>query len=125
MQVYGKFIVSFFYAVAVVAVPLFSGDKHIDPSEGVAIGIAVCTAALTYLVPLAPSAPWIKTAVGAVLAGLQVATTVIIGGVDSNDVLLIAFAILSALGITLAPAVSPKTGTAVGWGSDSPTHFAS
>jgi len=122
MQVYGKFIVSFFYAVAVVAVPLFSGDKHIDPSEGVAIGIAVCTAALTYLVPLAPSAPWTKTAIGAVLAGLQVATTVIVGGVDSNDVLLIAFAILSALGITLAPALSPRTAVAVGWGADTSTR---
>lgn len=122
MQVYGKSIFAALYAVAVVAVPLFSGDKHIDPSEGVAIGIAICTAALTYLVPLAPSAPWIKTAVGAVLAGLQVATTVIIGGVDSNDVLLIAFAILSALGIQLAPAVS-TSGVGVTWGSDSPTRF--
>lgn len=121
MQVYGKFIVSFLYAVAVVAVPFFSGDHHVDPSEGVAIAIAVCTAALTYLVPLVPSATWTKTAVGAVLAGLQVATTVIVGGVDSNDILLIAFAILSALGITLAPAIS-DTGTAVGWGSDTATQ---
>jgi len=121
MQVYGKFWASFVYAVAVVAVPLFSGDKHIDPSEGVAIGIAVCTAALTYLVPLVPSAPWVKTAVGAVLAGLQVATTVIIGGVDGNDVMLIAAAVLGALGIALAPAVS-TTGTGVGWGSDSPAR---
>jgi hypothetical protein len=122
MQVYGKFWISFFYAVAVVAVPLFSGDRHIDPSEGVAIAIAVCTAALTYLVPLAPSAPWVKTAVGAVLAGLQVAATVIIGGVDGNDVMLIAAAMVGALGITLAPAVS-TTGTGVGWGSDSPTRI--
>lgn len=121
MQVYGKFIVSFLYAVAVVAVPLFSGDKHIDPSEGVAIGIAVCTAALTYLVPLAPSAPWTKTAIGAVLAGLQVAATVIVGGVDSNDVLLIAFAVLSALGIQLAPAESTN-GVGVSWGSDAQTR---
>ena len=124
MQVYGKSIFAALYAIAVVAVPLFSGDKHIDPSEGVAIGIAICTAALTYLVPLAPSAPWTKMAIGAVLAGLQVATTVIVGGVDSNDVLLIAFAVLSALGITLAPAESPKAATAVGWGSDSPTRYA-
>lgn len=121
MQVYGKFIVSFLYAVAVVAVPFFSGDKHIDPSEGVAIAIAVCTAALTYLVPLVPSAPWIKTAVAAVLAGLQIAATVIVGGIDSNDMLLIAAAVVGALGITLAPAVS-TTGTGVGWGSDSPTR---
>lgn len=118
MQTYGKFIVAFFYAVAVVAVPLFSGDHHIDPSEGVAIGIAICTAALTYLVPLVPSAPWTKTAIGAVLAGLQVATTVIVGGVDGNDILLIAFAVLSFLGIAVAPAASPRTATAVGWGSD-------
>lgn len=117
MQVYGKSIIAALYAVAVVAVPLFSGDKHIDPSEGVAIVIAVCTAALTYLVPLARSATWVKTAIGAVLAGAQVATTVIIGGVDSNDVLLIAFAVLSALGIQLAPAES-TTGVGVSWGSD-------
>jgi len=118
MQVYGKSIVAFLYALAIVAVPLFSGDRHIDPSEGVAIAIAACTAALTYLVPLAPSARWTKTAVGAVLAGLQVAATVIVGGVDGNDVLLIAFAVLSALGITLAPATSPATGAGVGWGAD-------
>ncbi len=117
MQVYGKFIVSFLYAVAVVAIPQFTGDGHIDPSEGVAIGIAVCTAAMVYLVPLVPSAPWTKTAVGAVLAGLQVATTVIVGGVDPNDWLLIAFAVLSALGIQLAPAESANR-TAVGWGAD-------
>jgi hypothetical protein len=121
METYGKFIVSFIYAVAVVAVPFFSGDKHIDPSEGVAIAVAVCTAALTYLVPLAPSARWTKTAIGAVLAGLQVATTVIVGGVDSNDIMLIAFAVLSALGIYLAPAVS-GSGMGVGWGSDTPTR---
>lgn len=124
MQTYGKFIVAFLYAVAVTAVPLFSGDKHIDPSEGVAIGIAACTAALTFLVPLVPSAPWTKTAIGAVLAGLQVATTVIVGGVDGNDMMLIAFAVLSALGITIAPAASPKTATAVEWGTDAPTHLA-
>lgn len=118
MQTYGKSIVAFLYAVAIVGVPLFSGDNHIDPSEGVAIAIAVCTAALTFLVPLVPSAPWTKTAVGAVLAALQVATTVIVGGIDGNDMLLIAFAVLSFLGIYVAPAASPKTGTAVGVGSD-------
>jgi hypothetical protein len=124
MQEYGKSIMAALYAVAIVAVPQFSGDHHVDPSEGVAIAIAICTALLTYLVPLVPSATWVKTAIGAVLAGLQIATTVIVGGVDSNDWLLIAFAVLSALGITLAPAVSPKTATAVGWGSDTPTHIA-
>lgn len=105
-QTYGKSIVAFLYAIAVVAVPLASGDHHIDPGEGVAIAIAVCTAALTYLVPLVPGARWAKTAVGAVLAGLQVATTVIVGGVDANDWLLIGFAVASFLGIAVAPATS-------------------
>jgi hypothetical protein len=113
-QTYGKSIVAFVYAVAVVAVPFFSGDHHVDPSEGVAIAIAVCTAALTYLVPLAHRATWTKTAIGAVLAGLQVLTTVIVGGVDGNDWLLIAFAVASALGISLAPAISPTTGARTG-----------
>lgn len=123
MQIYGKSIVAFMYAVAVAAVPFFTGDYQIDPSEWLAIAIAACTAALTWLVPLVPSAPWTKTAIGAVLAGLQVAATVIIGGVDGNDMLLIAFAVLSFLGITVAPAASPNTATAVGFGSDSPTSF--
>ena len=119
MQTYGKSVIAFLYAVAVVGVPLFTGDHHIDPSEGVAIAIAASTAALTWLVPLAPTAKWTKTAIGAVLAGLQVATVVIVGGVDGNDVLLIVFAVLSFLGIAVAPAASTKTSARVGWGSDS------
>lgn len=117
---YGKSWVAFLYAVATVAVSLFSGDHHIDPSEGVAIAIAVCTNALVYLVPLVPSAPWTKTAIGAVLAGLQVVTVVIVGGIDPNDVLLIAAAIASFLGIAVAPAISPKTRTAAGMGVSGP-----
>lgn len=117
LQKYGKSIVAFLYAVATVAIPFWSGDHHVDASEGVAIGIAVCTAALTWLVPLVPSAPWTKTAIGVILAVLQVVTTVIVGGIDSNDLLLIGAAIISALGIGLAPAISPKTQAAAGVGT--------
>lgn len=113
-QTYGKSIIAFLYAVATVAIPLASGDHHIDASEGVAIAIAVCTNGLVYLVPLAPRATWTKTAIGASLAGLQVVTVVIVDGVDANDVMLIAASVLGALGITLAPAISPATGAAAG-----------
>jgi hypothetical protein len=116
-QKYGKAIIAALYAVAVIAIPLWSGDHHIDPSEGIAIGIALCTALLTYLVPLVPSAPWTKTAIGVVLAALQVAATQIVGGIDSNDVLLIIAAVVGALGIGIAPAISPKTATASGVGT--------
>lgn len=114
---YGKSIVAALYAVAIVAIPLATGDNHIDPAEGVTIATAVCTALLTYLVPLAPSARWAKTVVGAALAGLGVLSTVIGDGVDANDLLLIAASVLGALGITLAPAYSPATGTRAGAGA--------
>jgi hypothetical protein len=116
-QKYGKAIIAVVYAAATVAIGAFTGDHHIDPSEGIAVAIALCTALLTYVVPLVPSAPWTKTAVGVVLGGLQVAATVIVGGIDFNDWLLILAAVASALGITLAPAISPKTGTAAGVGT--------
>lgn len=116
-RTYGKSIIAALYAVAVVVIPLWSGDHRIDASEGIAIGIAVCTALLTYVIPLVPSAPWTKTAVGVVLAALQVAATQIIGGIDGNDVLLILAAIAGALGIGVAPAISPRTQTASGVGN--------
>jgi hypothetical protein len=118
-QVYGKAFLAGAYAVAIIVISAWSGDNHVDPDEGVAIAIAACTAALTYLVPLAPGARWTKTAIGAVLAGLQVAATVIVGGVDGNDWLLIAAAVLGALGITLAPAISTRTGVRSGAGTAS------
>lgn len=118
MFTHGKSIIAFLYAVAVAALPQLTGDRHVDPAEGVAIAIAIATAAATWLVPLAPSAPWVKTAVAALLAALQVTATVILdGALDSNDLLLIAATALGALGIAVAPAAS-KTGVAVGWGSD-------
>jgi hypothetical protein len=117
LKTYGKSLVAFLYAVAVVAVPLFTGDHHIDAAEGIAIAIAAATAALTYLVPLAPTAPWTKIAVGAVLAGLQVAAGLIVGGIDGNGWVSILAAVIAALGITVAPAVSAKTGTAHGLGT--------
>jgi hypothetical protein len=121
MSVHGKAIVAFLYAVAVAVLPQLTGDRQVDPAEGVAIAIAIVTAVATYLVPLAPNSPGVKTTVAALLAGLQVAATLILdGALDSNDILLIAAAFLGALGIAVAPAAS-KTGVAVGWGSDSRT----
>lgn len=123
-KTYGKTWLAFFYAVATVAVPLYSGDHHIDPSEGVSIAIAVVTNAGVWLIPLVPSAAWTKSAVGFLLAGLNVTAVVILDhSIDLEEWLMIATSALGAIGITLAPADSPKTGTAVGWGSDSPTKL--
>lgn len=121
LATHGKAIIAFVYAAVVAALPQVSGDHHVDPSEGVAIAIAIATAATTYLVPLVPSSPWIKTGVAALLAALQVAATVILdGALDANDIMLIAATALGALGIAVAPAAS-TTGVAVGWGADNRT----
>lgn len=119
MNVKGKAIVAALYAVAVVAVPLLTGNHVPNAAEWTQIIIAALTAATVYVVPIVPEFPWVKSAVGALLAGAQVLVTVIGDGVNGNDVLMIVFAIAGALGIVLAPAASPRTGTSVGWGGDS------
>lgn len=117
MTTHGKAIVAFLYAVAVAVLPLFTGDRNVDAVELVAMAIAITTAVATWLVPLAPSMPGVKTAVAAMLAGLQVAATLILdGNLATDDILLIAATVLGALGIAVAPAES--RGVAVGWGSD-------
>lgn len=113
----GKSIIAFLYAVAVVVIPFIDGGGAPDSGQWVSIAIAAVTAAGVYLTPLIPQAPWAKTAVGALLAGLQVLVTVIDGGVNGSDVLLIVVAVATALGIQLAPAKSAN-GVAVPWGPD-------
>jgi hypothetical protein len=121
MSTHGKAWIAAAYAIVVAVLPQFTGDRNAEPAELVAIAIAVATAVATYLVPLAPNAPGIKTAVAALLAALQVAATLILdGALDANDIMLIAATALGALGIAVAPAAS-KTGVAVGWGSDTRT----
>ncbi len=128
---YGKSIVAFAYAVLAIVIPQVSGDHHLGPAETVNLAIAVVTAAGVYLIPLAPAAKWTKSAVGFLLAGLNVAATVILdGSLSGPDWVLIAASALGAIGITLAPAVSVltasrtpgapavTTSTAVGFGAD-------
>jgi hypothetical protein len=57
-------------------------------------------------VPVHPEWPWAKTAVAALLAALNVLVTVIAHGVSAYDVTEIVLAVLTALGVGVAPAVS-------------------
>lgn len=116
----GKFYVSLIpllYAVVAVFVPYIDGGGKITGADLVQIGIGVATALSVYLVPLVPQHPGIKSAIGAVLAGLGVLSTAIVGGVTGAELLDIAVYVLAALGIYIAPATS-DTGTAVGAGPD-------
>lgn len=115
---YGKAIIAFLYAVVTVAIPLFTGDDHIDPSEGIIIAIAIGNNLLVYIIPLSQRFGGAKSVINAVLAAVAVAQTVIAGGIDTNDWYLIASAFLVAIGVTLAPAASPINNAMVTAGSD-------
>jgi hypothetical protein len=121
LRKYGKALAAVVTAAVVVAYQALSGDNRINPDEWVAVAIAATTAVGVWLVPLVPAAMWTKTAVAAVLAVLQVLTTVILGGLDSGEWLLLFITAAGALGIYLAPAETELPGVpdvAVDWGSD-------
>lgn len=103
---YGKALAATVFAALTALYATSSGDGRVDPDEWVAIAIAVVSAVGVYLVPLAPRYRWTKTAVAALLAGLQVLATVVLGGMDANEWLLVVIAIGQALGVAAAPATS-------------------
>jgi hypothetical protein len=117
---YGKAIIAILTAAIVAAYQALSGDHQIDAVEWVSVAIAGITALGVWLVPLAPAAPWAKTAVAVVLAVLQVLTTVILGGLGTDEILLMLITAAGAAGIWIAPATSTagRTPVAVGIGSD-------
>ncbi|BCJ64162.1 hypothetical protein [Polymorphospora rubra] len=128
IQKYGKAGVAVVFAGLTAAYAALGGDQHVDPVEWVAIATAAAQAILVWLVPLVPSAPWLKTAVNGALAVLGVLTVAIVGGLDNAEVVLMLLAGLSVLGVGVAPSASTTTAgpgrapvtTSVGWGSGSP-----
>jgi hypothetical protein len=98
-------------------------DKGVAPSdvELVHLGIGVSTVLAVYFVPLVPGHTWIKSALGAILAGLGVLTTAVVGGVTVQEWMDVAAYVLGSLGILVAPATS-DTGVAVGVGGDAPLN---
>jgi uncharacterized membrane protein YccC len=108
---YGKALAAVVGAVLTVAYAALSGDQHIDTDEAIQIAIALATAVGVYFVPLFPKYRWAKTAVALVLGVLQVLTTVLVGGLDSNEWIALVLAVLTVLGVGGTPAVS-NNGTA-------------
>lgn len=106
MQKYGKALAAVLFAALTAAYAALSGDNHIDPDEAINVFIALATAVGVYVVPLDARWGWGKTAVAVVLSVLQVLTTVILGGVGSNEWIMLALAALTALGVGVAPARS-------------------
>lgn len=107
MRTYGKSVVAFVGAVALILIPYFTGNHHPDSSEWVAIAIGVVQLVGVWLIPLAPQAKWSKTAVSFLLTLLNVLGVVILGGIDGNDVGILITAVLTFFGIAGAGAISP------------------
>jgi len=119
---YGKSLGAAAFAIFTVVVGKWSGDHHIDPSEGIIIALAIANAITVYIVPLKQEFKAVKSVVNAIAAGLVVAQAQIAGGIDANDILLIVGAVVSALGVTLLPAASDDAHVGkvrVGYGADS------
>lgn len=120
---YGKAAVAIAAAGLTVAYGALSGDRHIDPDEGVQIAIATTTAVMVYLVPLMPRYRWVKTATAAVLAALQVLTTVILGGLDQSEWIALVLAALTVLGVGAAPATSTNGVSSAGPSGREPSRL--
>lgn len=115
---FGKAIIAWLFAAYTAAVPLMSGDNHIDASEGVVLALAVGNGILVFLVPVSTALASAKTWINAVLAALAVLQTVIGGGVDMSEVAMVVGAFLAVVGVAIAPAYSPSNGVRVPTGSD-------
>jgi hypothetical protein len=118
MSRYGKALAAVVFAFLTALYSGLSGDDILEASEWVNIGIAAATAVGVYLVPLDPKFRWGKTAVGVILSVLQVMYTVVIGGLDSNEWIMLALAALTALGVGVAPARSDNGVSARGVAAD-------
>lgn len=105
MRAYGKAIVATLAAV-LMTVYDFVDDGHLDQVEWVKVAIAFAIAIQTYLVPLTAEWPWMKTIVATILSGLQVLVIVIIGGLTQREIIEIIIAIVTPLGVGVAPAIS-------------------
>lgn len=113
MQKFGKAIIAILTAAIVAAYQSLSGDGNIEPVEWVSVAIAATAAVGVWLVPLAPEAKWTKTAVAVVLSVLQVLATVILGGLGTDEILLLLITAAGALGVYVAPATTETESGAV------------
>lgn len=102
---YGKALLAVL-GLVVTAVQSAVLDGHVSEVEGVQISIAAVTAVMVWLVPILPAARQLKTIAVFVLAALNVAVTLIIGGISTADLTEMVLAGLTAIGVGYAPAQS-------------------
>lgn len=80
-----------------------------DGQEWIQICIGAVTAFAVWAAANLPGYTWIKTAVAAVLAALNIAVTAIIGGIGTGEIVNMAIAVLIALGVAAMPTPITRT----------------
>lgn len=106
-KTYGKALLYVLAAILTAGLAAVT-DGHIDRVEAVQIAIAGTGAVMVYVVPLDPTRGWEKTVVGVFIAAEGVLVTVIAKGITVSDWIAVGLAVLTALGVTYAPAASTR-----------------
>lgn len=102
MLKYLKFAAALAGTVATVLVSSLS-DGHVSAAEWVQVAISAATAAGVWTAANVPSLTWAKAAIAAVLAGLNLLVTYLVGGVTVVEWINIGLAVAGALGVYAIP----------------------
>jgi hypothetical protein len=84
-------------------------DDRVTTPELLSLAVTALTAFSVYVVPRAVEAPWLKPAVAAVLAGVNAFQAFLTDGVSKAEWVLVALAILGALGVVVTNGQVPVT----------------
>jgi hypothetical protein len=101
---YGKTLAAIVTALLIAGASVTSGDGHVSGEEWFQVVTALGNALLVYLVPAVPQWPWMKTAVSAVLAGLAAASSLVLDGISTNDIINVILAIIGVALVAMSPA---------------------
>jgi hypothetical protein len=102
---YGKALAALLFAGLTAAASALT-DEHITAPETIQVVIAVFTAGGVWLAPITPQWPWMKTAIAALLAGLNVTVAVIVGGLTAGELVNIGIAVVGVLAVAKSPGQS-------------------
>lgn len=102
---YGRAVVAILVTALTVLASALTDDR-VDTEEWLQVAIQAATIAGVWLVPNLPHSAAYKTGLAALLAVLNLATTLIVGGLDSADIINLVLAALGVIGVGVAPSVS-------------------
>lgn len=89
--------------VAIVQAVIAYATDGFAQDEIVQIAVIAAGAIAVWWVPNFPRWPWLKTGVGAIIIGLNLALQLIEGGITTEEWYMIGVAVLGAVGLIAAP----------------------